>query len=123
MKVITWNIRGLNNPRKQQILENRLKMEKIDICFIQETKCNMDKMEIISKKYWNNYKFLIIDSQNMMGGILILWKPQSVNLLSAEATRHTLSVKMQVIGNTEEVLCTNVYGPRVLEDKEECSYT
>jgi hypothetical protein len=24
---------------------------------------------------------------------------------------------MQVIGNTEEVICTNVYGPQMLEDK------
>jgi hypothetical protein len=24
MKVITWNIRGLNNPRKQRNLKNRL---------------------------------------------------------------------------------------------------
>jgi hypothetical protein len=92
-------------------------MEQPDICFIQETKCNMDRMEIISKKYWNKYKFLTIESQNTAGGILTLWNPQSVNLLSVEATRHTLSVKMQVIGNTEEVLCTNVYGPQVLEDK------
>ena len=51
MKVITWNIRGLNNPRKQRILKNRLKMEQPDIYFIQETKCNMDIMEIISRKY------------------------------------------------------------------------
>jgi len=76
----------------------------------------MNRMEIISKKYWNKYKFLIIDSQNMAGGILTPWNPQSVNLLFAEATRHSLSVKMQVIGSTKEVICTNVYGPRVLED-------
>jgi hypothetical protein len=54
----------------------------------------------------------------MVGGILTLWNPQSVNLLLGEATRHTLSVNMQVIGNTTEVLCTNVYGPHVLEEKK-----
>ena len=121
MKVITWNIRGLNNPRKQGNLKNRVNMEQPYICFIQDTKCNMDIMEIISKKYWNKYKFLTIESQNTVGGILTLWNPQSVNLLSVEATRHTLFVKMQVIGKMEEVLCTNVYGPQALEEKEECS--
>jgi hypothetical protein len=77
----------------------------------------MDKMEIISKKYWSKYKLLTVESQNTLGGILTLWNPQSMNLLFAEATRHTLSVKMKVIGNIEEVLCTNVYGPQVLEEK------
>ena len=71
----------------------------------------MNRMEIISKKYWSKYKFLTIKSQNTAGGILTLWNPQSVNLLFVEDTRHTLFVKMQVIGKMEEVLCTNVYGP------------
>ena len=31
--------------------------------------------------------------------------------------RHTLFVKMQIIGHTEEILCTNVYGPQVMEGK------
>ena len=46
-----------------------------------------------------------------------MWNPKSVNLLAIEATRHTLSVKMQIIGKTEEILCTNVYGPQVMEEK------
>jgi exonuclease III len=118
MKIINWNIRGLNSPRKQRILKNRLRKEQPDLCFIQETKCNLDRMETISKKHWSKYKILVVESQQMVGGILTLWNPQSVNLLSAEATRHTLSVNMQVIGNTTEVLCTNVYGPQVLEEKK-----
>jgi len=40
-----------------------------------------------------------------------------VNLLSAKATKHRLSVKMKLIGGTEEVLCTNVYAPLALEEK------
>jgi hypothetical protein len=46
-----------------------------------------------------------------------LWNSQVMNLIAAEATRHTLSVNMQIIGNTEMILCTNVYGPQMLEDK------
>jgi exonuclease III len=118
MKVITWNIRGLNSPRKQKILKNKLKMEKPDICFIQETKCTTDKMVQISRKSWNTYNFLDIDSQNSVGGILTLWNPQKVDLISAEATRHYLSVILQVIGTPDKVMCTNVYGPQLLEDKK-----
>jgi exonuclease III len=118
MKVITWNIRGLNNPRKQRILKNKLKVEKPDICFIQETKCTSEKMVQISKANWNIYNVLNIDSQNVVGGILTLWNPQKVEFLSAEATKHYLSVIMQVIGSPERVMCTNVYGPQLLEDKK-----
>jgi hypothetical protein len=40
-----------------------------------------------------------------------------MNLLAVEATRHTLSINMQIIGNMEVILCTNVYGPQMLEEK------
>ena len=36
---------------------------------------------------------------------------------ATEATRYTLLVSMQIIGNTEVILCTNVYGPQMLEEK------
>ena len=111
MNIITWNIRGLNNPRNQRILKNRLRKEKPDFCFIQETKCIVDRMETISKKQWSKYKMLVVEGQQMAGSILTLWNPKSLNLLVAEVTRHTLSVNMQIIGNTEVILCTNVYGP------------
>jgi exonuclease III len=117
MKIITWNIRGLNSPRKQRILKSRLRKEQPDLCFIQETKCTTDKMETINKKQWSKYKMVVVEGQQMAGGILTLWNPQVMSLIAAEATRHTLSVSMQIIGNTEVILCTNVYGPQMLEEK------
>jgi exonuclease III len=113
MKVITWNIRGLNSPRKQRILRNRLKQEQPDLYFIQETKCNTDRMETISQQQWRKYKMVAIRGHKMARGILTLWNPQVLRLIAAEATRHTLTVCMQLNGNTEVILCTNVYGPQV----------
>jgi exonuclease III len=118
MKVITWNIRGLNSPRKQRILRNKLKQEQPDLCFIQETKCTTDRMEAISKQHWRKYKMVAIEDHQRSGGILTLWNPQILNLIAAEATRYTLTVRMQIIGNTEEILCTNVYGPHGPEEKK-----
>jgi hypothetical protein len=58
-----------------------------------------------------------IRGHQMVGGILTLWKPQLLILIAAEETRHTLMVRMQIIGNMEVILCTNVYGPQVSEEK------
>lgn len=118
MKVITWNIRGLNSARKQRILRNKLKQEQSDLCFIQEMKCTIDRIEAINKQHWRKYKMVAIEDHQRSGGILTLWNPQILNLIAAEATRYTLMVRMQIIGNTEEILCTNVYGPHRLEEKK-----
>jgi exonuclease III len=119
MKVITWNIRGLNSPRKQRILRSRLKQEQPVLCFIQETKCNTERMETISQQQWCKYKMVTIGGHQMAGGILTLWKPQVLSLIEVEATRHTIMIHMQIIGNTntEEIICTNMYGPQVPEDR------
>jgi hypothetical protein len=54
-----------------------------------------------------------IGGHQMAGGILSLWHPQVLSLIVAKVTRNILTVRMQLIGNTEEILCTNVYGPQV----------
>jgi hypothetical protein len=74
-------------------------------------------METISQQQWHKYKMVAIGSHQMAGGILTLWNPQVLSLITVEVTRHTLTARMQLIGNTEEILCTNVYGPQVSEDR------
>jgi exonuclease III len=60
---------------------------------------------------------LVVEGHQMAGGILTLWNSQVMSLIVAEATKHTFSINMQIIGNTEMMLCTNVYGPQMLEEK------
>ena len=45
MIFISWNIRGLNNPHKQDIIKNMIRDNKLDIVLIQETKMLKDKVE------------------------------------------------------------------------------
>jgi hypothetical protein len=68
-------------------------------------------METISQQQWHKYKMVAIGVHQMAGGILILWNPQVLSLIAAKVTRNTLTVRMQLIGNTKDILCTNVYGP------------
>jgi exonuclease III len=39
MKILSWNIRGLNARSKQTLLKDRIRKEKPDILLLQETKC------------------------------------------------------------------------------------
>jgi exonuclease III len=39
MKILSWNIRGLNTRRKQTLLKDRIKKEQPDILLLQEKKC------------------------------------------------------------------------------------
>ena len=52
MKILLWNIRGNNAPKKQSILKNKIGVEKLDLAFIQETKCKMYNMYKFTKMIW-----------------------------------------------------------------------
>lgn len=51
MKIISWNIRGLNSCHKQDIVHNFSRDHKIDILLIQETKMPKERVEKL--KFFN----------------------------------------------------------------------
>lgn len=65
MKIVTWNIRGLNAPNKQRIIKRNLKIINADIILLQETKLNKD----VGKKF-----------NNKMGALNYVWI-ESIELL------------------------------------------
>jgi hypothetical protein len=52
MKIITWNIRGLNGRSKQRILRDCIKAENLDILMLQETKCVGAEAETIFQRFF-----------------------------------------------------------------------
>jgi len=73
MKLISWNIRGLNGPRKGRLLKNMLMQEKPSILFLQETKCSSVTLEKIAAKVWPSGLVAAVDAQGASGGLAILW--------------------------------------------------
>ena len=117
MKFATWNIRGLGSKRKQRILSNRMKQEALDMIFIQETKCSIQKIKEIHSKWLNKYEFLEVKADKIAGGILTLWNPQKIGIIDAEASRNYLSVVIQPVGDRGTYLVTNVYVHQRMDDK------
>ena len=117
MKITTWNIRGLGSKRKQRNLGSRIREEKPDIVFIQETKCYVEKIREKHSKWLNRYEYLEVKANKSAGGILTLWDPQKFGVIDAEASRHHLSLIFQPVGDRQCYMITNVYDLHPMEDK------
>lgn len=93
MKVITWNIRGMNNIHKLDIVRNFVREHKPDILVLQETKMEKEKVEKLKSS--NNYCIMASSFEGTFGGMMILWKYSlfSGNLL--DANKHLLVVKLK----------------------------
>ena len=80
MKIISWNIRGYNHPRKWKTLARKIKQERSDIIFLQETKCSTKGMEKNRENIWKGSRIMALDAAGMVGGIAILWHPSVVDI-------------------------------------------
>lgn len=62
MKVISWNVRGLNGQTKQRLLKRKVQKEKPDIIFVQETKCASNIIKEVSRKLGRRMDYMETDS-------------------------------------------------------------
>ena len=111
MKIVSWNIRGCNHPRKIRTLSRKIKWEKPTIRFLKETKCSFETMIKIGQRIWKGSKVVEMDVDGMKGGMAILWKPREVDLLEWRDDHFSLIMEFQILGLEIRGTIANIYGP------------
>ena len=111
MKLLSWNIRGYNNPLKKRLLKRKIQMENPALLFLQETKCNSEEMDILGRHFWKDARIVATDTIGVAGGLGVLWNPNLVSITNLCATRYMISSWFQVLGTIVRGVITNVYGP------------
>jgi exonuclease III len=110
MKIISWNIRGLNSKSRQWFLRNRLKEEQLDILLIQETKCKDEIATSLLQKSWNSLEIIATDAQGFSRGMAIAWNRNEVEMTQFWTTKGTITGHFTYIGTSTIGFVTNVYG-------------
>jgi hypothetical protein len=117
MKVISWNIRGLNDKTKHIMLQQKIVEEKLYVIMIQETKCPHSLFLSLDPRLWTRSEEMTIDGFGATGGLSLLWNPDIISLSHFFSTKHMLSTKFQLIGSSFIDFLTSVYGPQLDPDK------
>eukprot|EP00253_Pinus_taeda_P034616 PITA_34616 len=117
MKIISWNARGLNSQAKHRILKRKIQKYRLEIMFLQETKCSSSSINSLCRKLGRNIEVLEIESQGREGGLATIWDTKEIQMLSAKSNKHFIAMDFQPIGNSGSFLCINIYSPQKLEDK------
>lgn len=118
MNLISWNIRGLNGPKKGRLLKNMLIEEKPAILFLQETKCNQAVLEKVVGKAWPGGRVTVVDSQDASGGLAILWDARKIHLGNIHANKNFIQI-FHIIGTNISGHIKNVYFPQETQQKLE----
>ena len=117
MSVLSWNCRGLRNPRIVHDLHHLVKEKKPDLVFLMETKMNNKKCDSIQIKLGFDYLFCV-DCVGHSGGLILMWKADFNVVIQNYSCRH-INVIIARSGTSSGWKFTGFYGhPNAAKRKE-----
>eukprot|EP00253_Pinus_taeda_P029073 PITA_29073 len=89
-----------------------IKMEKLQMCFFQETKCNNTSLGRFLAKAWPGCRSVAVDASGASGGLAIAWNSQAVSLSDFHASHYLIQATFHIIGTNVHGNLSNVYFPQ-----------
>lgn len=119
--LLNWNVRGLNNTSRRDVVRDMVKSTRATAVCLQETKLQVidDAVirETLGQQFVENYSYM--PANGTRGGILIALSQNKFRLISSTCTNNTITVRLQELDDGNEWRLTSVYGPQGDHEKEE----
>ncbi|XP_026398793.1 uncharacterized protein LOC113294624 [Papaver somniferum] len=116
IKVISWNIRGLNAFERMVALKNLVMAQKCTICLIQDTKMmKMDHWVIQNILYDGEFDWMYFPSVGASGGLLTVWDKSKLVKEGERVRMNNISTLFTLKDNWDKLVVCNLYSP--------CEYT
>ena len=96
LKVMCWNVRGLGDESKCNVVRNVIKESRCDVVCLQETKLNERNLSYVLRVLpsFFNRQVVSIDARGSAGGVLIAWK-HNYEFVSGWSTTHTTTAVLR----------------------------
>ena len=112
LKLLSWNVRGLNNPRKRKVCKNLLKEWRCDIICLQKTKFSSVNSAVLHSLSGSPFSdWAVLDAVQTSGGVLLLWDKRVVEKIDVSVGQFSVSVLLRGVLDGFEWVCTGIYGP------------
>ena len=117
-RMLSWNVRGINDPRKRDVLKSFLRDWKCDLVCLQET-----KLEEVSspdvRSLWENYSvdFAFLKAEGASRGITVMWDKNTVNFVSSSQGEFSITCIFQMVDGGFTWAFSEVYSPQGRLDK------
>jgi exonuclease III len=121
LRFISWNVRGLNNPQKREVVRNLLREWQCDMVCLQETKLDCLDLRVVWSLWGNQYvDWVALDVVNTAGGILFMWDTRFVERVDAVVGHFSVSCLLHGLVDDFNWVCLGVYGPHSDESRQHC---
>ena len=120
IKILAWNVRGLNDREKRRMINLVVRAQKADlVCFL-ETKMSEISLKMVKSLGVGRFMdWEAVDAGGALGDILIFWDNRVLELLELEQDVYTISSCFRNVEDGYIWVFTGVYGPVLSRAKEE----
>ena len=111
LRLLSWNVRGLNNPQKREVCKNLLKEWKCDIVCFQETKLS-SLNSLVVRSLWGSpfLDWVVLDAINTAGGVLLVWDKRVFEKVDCAIGLFSVNVLLKGVADDFVWACSGVYG-------------
>jgi hypothetical protein len=111
-KILTWNVRGLNEGNKRMRVRRLLSQWKVDIVCLQETKLEMITTSLVQSLWRCPYaEWCFVPSIGASGGILLMWHRRVVSKVDVCVGTFVAASLFRNVEEGLEWAFARVYGP------------
>ena len=110
MKILCWNVRGLNSPLKQHEVAALLKKEHVDFCALVETKLSSHRIEQLRISRLQKWNITSNAMNSSNARIVLIWNPVSISLEVLHVSEQAIDVKVSCLISQSQFSACFVYG-------------
>ena len=112
IKILSWNVRGVNDPVKRSVIKGFLRSNRVDLVCFQETKVQQMNVGMVRSLGVGRFlNWTALDAEGSAGGILLLWDKRRISLVDSVAGRFSVSCRFRMEEDGLQWVFSGVYGP------------
>jgi len=110
MSIVSWNIRGLNRPQKQEDVKVFLHQQNVALIGLLETKVKAEKIDSIGANIFGNWQWLHNCTAQSHGRIWVAWRPSDYSVTPLRQSAQFIHCRILHLPSQKTFLLTFVYG-------------
>ena len=114
LRILSWNVRGVNDKDKRRLIKNVIKSQKVDLVCLQETKIQeMSNGMVRSLGIGRCLEWRALNSRGATRGFVVFWDNRVLQMVEMEVGKFIISCRFK---NCDGGFCwsfSEVYGPTV----------